>query len=242
MNKIDVLDKGYVRLVDTMGSDLSVVNAARVSYDKESTEFSSNDKGLLKFLIRENHTSPFRHAIMTLEVYAPLFVARQWWKHVIGGQHNEGADPFLAWNESSRRYVTENEEFYVPKDHQWRSKPANNKQGSAEPLPARSEGTDFKNGGEWWTKAMKDTAEDGLRLYREAMERGIAPEQARLFLPANSLYVRWRWTSSLAGVMHFIKLRDEAHSQWEIQEYARAVRAVGSQAFPMSLSGELNEV
>lgn len=223
-----VLDKGYVRLVDSMGSDLSVVNAARVSYDKESQEFNDRDDKLIRFLVRENHTAPFRHAIVTLEVYAPLFVARQWWKHVIGGQHNESAmDPFLAWNESSRRYVTENEEFYIPSE--WRGKPANNKQGSA--------GSVSEEYGNYLSSALRANVERGLYDYREAMENGVAPEQARLFLPANALYVRWRWTSSLQGIMHFIKLRDEAHAQWEIQEYARAVKSLVGTKFPVAIGG-----
>lgn len=225
-HRIDALDKGYVRLVDSMGNDLSVTNAARVSYDKESKEFNNNDERLIKFLVRENHTAPFRHAILTYEVYAPLFVARQWYKHVIGGQHNENfQDPFLAWNESSRRYVTENEEFYIPSE--WRGKPANNKQGSA--------GT-VENGG-YWTVNMEDIVQQGLELYREAMESGMAPEMARLYLPANALYVRWRWTSSLQGVMHFINLRDEAHAQFEIQLYAKAVKELARSKFPVCIGG-----
>lgn len=236
MDKIDVLDKGYVRLVDHMGSDLSVVNAARVSYDKESQEFSRNDDRLLKFLVRENHSAPFRHAIVTFETYAPLFVARQWWKHVIGGTHDEfpdllfpGMDPFLAWNESSRRYVTENEEFYIPNFTEWRAKPANNKQGSA--------GEVEDEVGMNYTELLEHFTTKGWNLYQQAMDEGIAPEMARLFLPANALYVRWRWTSSLQGVMHFIKLRDEAHAQWEIQEYARAVKSLTGDVFPASIGG-----
>lgn len=217
-----VLDKGYVRLVDSMGNDLSVVNAARVSYDKESKEFDGKDQKLINFLIRENHTAPFRHAVLSFEVYAPLFVARQWWKHIIGGQQN--LDPFLAWNESSRRYVTENEEFYIP--NVWRGKPADSKQGS-------SETRNGKYSNEAWGETMRDVIVQGKLNYQAAMEDGIAPEQARLFLPANALYVRWRWTSSLQGVMHFINLRDEAHAQWEIQQYAKAVRAVSTSQFPV---------
>lgn len=227
-NKIEVLDKGYVRLVDSMGSDLSVVNAARVSYDKESKEFNDKDAKLISFLVRENHTAPFRHAIITYEVYAPLFVARQWWKHVIGGQHNEHfSDPYLAWNESSRRYVTENEEFYIPSE--WRGKPANNKQGS--------EGTVSEEYGKYLSSALRGNIERGLYDYREAMDAGVAPEQARLFLPANALYVRWRWTSSLQGVMHFIKLRDDSHAQWEIQQYAAGVKELARLKFPISIGG-----
>lgn len=226
---VDVLDKGYVRYVDHMGTDLNVVNAARASYAKESLEFDGKDEKLLNFLVRENHTAPFRHAILSLEIYAPLFVARQWWKHVIGGTQDEftgllypGLDPFLAWNESSRRYVTETPEFYLAR---WRGKPANNKQGSA----------DFLENMEYFDHLLESHYEAGLALYEEAMAAGIAPEQARLFLGANGLYVRWRWTSSLQGVQHFIRLRDEEHAQWEIQEFARGVKKIAAEHFPVSI-------
>lgn len=229
MTKIDVLDKGYVRLVDHMGNDLNVVNAARVSYDKESKAFGENDTRLLNFLVRENHTAPFRHGIVSLEVYAPLFVARQWWKHVIGGTHEEEGDddPFTAWNESSRRYVTEKEEFYNPESDMWRAKPANNKQGSGENLNVLK--------GFHWHGELADHIRKSVELYQEAMEAGVAPEQARLFLPAYALYVRWRWTTSLQGAMHFIKLRNEAHAQFEIQEFARAVKQLTASVFPVSI-------
>lgn len=225
-NLVNVLDKGYVRFVDKMGTDLNVVNAARVSFDKESRDFNDKDERLLAFLVRENHTAPFRHAVLSFEVYAPLFVARQWWKHVVGGEHNENnLDPFLAWNESSRRYVTENEEFYIPSE--WRGKPENNKQGSLGPV-SETIGAGFKI-------ALDKHVSDSVELYRRAMVSGIAPEQARLFLPANALYVRWRWTSSLQGVMHFLKLRDDSHAQWEIQQYAKAVKSISKEHFPVSI-------
>lgn len=229
IEQVDVLDKGYVRYIDHMGSDLNVVNAARASYAKESLEFNDKDERLLNFLVRENHTAPFRHAILSLEVYAPLFVARQWWKHIIGGTQDEflapawpGLDPFLAWNESSRRYVTETPEFYMAR---WRGKPDNNKQGS----------TDFLDNMEYFDHLLESHYEAGLELYNEAMAAGIAPEQARLFLGANGLYVRWRWTSSLQGVQHFIRLRDEEHAQWEIVQFAKGVRQIAAERFPVSI-------
>jgi thymidylate synthase (FAD) len=221
MTKIDVLDKGYVRLVDTLGDDLSVVNAARVSYDKEVAEFSTKDAGLLNFLIREGHTSPFRHAALTFEVYAPLFVARQWWKYAVASSH---VDDQNGWNESSRRYITESEEFYVPSASSWRSKPENSKQGSGEPINASS--------GFYYTNKLNDTINEGVRLYHEAMSDNIAPEIARLFLPAYAMYVRWRWTVSLQGVMTFLDQRLEHDAQKEIQDYAFAVKDLAHGAFP----------
>jgi thymidylate synthase (FAD) len=230
MNQINVLDDGYVRLVDTLGSDLSVVNAARVSYDKESDEFSERDSKLIKFLVREGHTSPFRHAAVTMEVYAPLFVARQWWKYAVASTH---VDDQNGWNESSRRYITEEEQFYVPLHDEWRSKPENSKQGSGEPV-SDSLGMVYTN------KLIKMIAQ-GTEWYHEAMDDGIAPELARLFLPAYGMYVRWRWTVSLQGIMTFLDQRLEHDAQWEIQEYAKAVKNLVHGAFPETFKALENE-
>ena len=223
-NKISVLDNGYVRLVDTLGNDLSIVNAARVSYDKESSEFEPRDEKLLKFLIREGHTSPFRHAALTFEVYAPLFVARQWWKYAVGSTH---VDDQNGWNESSRRYITEDEEFYVPSASSWRSKPENSKQGSGAPIH-------YSNGA-YYTNKLNELIVQGTKLYHDAMKDNIAPEIARLFLPAYGMYVRWRWTTSLQGVATFLDQRLPHDAQVEIQEYAKAVQELTSQAFPATM-------
>lgn len=222
-NKINVLDAGYVRLVDVLGSDLSIVNAARVSYDKESAEFSEKDKKLINFLWTENHTSPFRHAAMTFEIYAPLVVARQWWKYAVASTH---IDDQNGWNESSRRYITENEEFYIPKGNQWRSKPENSKQGSGEPLSSEIGG--------YFTNKLFDIISEGNALYKKAMEAGIAPEQARLFLPAYGMYVRWRWTTSLHGVINFLDQRLKHDAQSEIRDYAEAVKNLTKVSFPVT--------
>ena len=221
MDKIDVLDEGYVRLVDTLGNDLSVVNAARVSYDKESGDFEPRDAKLIQFLIREGHTSPLRHAALTFEVYAPLFVARQWWKYAVSSTH---VDDQNGWNESSRRYITEEEQFYVPLPEEWRSKPANSKQGSGEPIDPEI-GADY-------TQLLIQHIASGTKAYHAAMDDGVAPELARLFLPAYGMYVRWRWTVSLQGVMTFLDQRLEHDAQWEIQKYAQAVQQLSNEAFP----------
>ena len=221
MNRIDVLDEGYVRLVDTLGDDLSVVNAARVSYDKESGDFEPRDAKLIQFLIREGHTSPLRHAALTFEVYAPLFVARQWWKYAVSSTH---VDDQNGWNESSRRYITEEEQFYAPLPSEWRSKPENSKQGSGEPLD--------ENDGAMLFQWLVQTINDGTEKYHRAMDIGVAPELARLFLPAYGMYVRWRWTTSLQGVMTFLDQRLEHDAQWEIQKYAQAVEILSADAFP----------
>jgi thymidylate synthase (FAD) len=222
---INVLDEGYVRLVDVLGDDLSVANAARVSYDKESNEFTERDAKLLNFLIRERHTSPFRHAALTFEVYAPLFVARQWWKYAVASTH---VDDQNGWNESSRRYITEEEKFYIPLPHEWRSKPENSKQGSGEPVDEEIGAKHFQR--------LAETVVQGTEAYHDAMNDGVAPEIARLFLPAYGMYVRWRWTVSLQGILTFLDQRLEHDAQWEIQEYATAVKDLAHYAFPQTFA------
>ena len=219
---IKVLDKGYVRLVDVMGSDLTPVNAARVSYDKESKELNEKDEKLLKFLAREGHTSPFRHAMLQFEVYAPLMCARQWWKYCIGSSHQ---DNMMAWNESSRRYITEEPFFYIPDE--WRKAPENSKQGSGEVLDGKRN--------LMVSMVYSNYIKFSLDQYEFALESGVCAEQARLFLPAYGLYVRWYWTSSLQGVAHFLNQRLEHDAQKEIQEYAKAVKTLSESKFPVSL-------
>jgi thymidylate synthase (FAD) len=232
MQKIDVLDNGYVRLVDVMGSDLTVANSARVSYDKESHELTDKDIRLIKFLARESHTSPFRHAMLQFEVYSPLMVARQHFKYIVGSSIQEATgDNMTAWNESSRRYITEEPTFYIPKENEWRKAPENSKQGSGEQLPPAS--------GFIFTDELEKYIEEGERLYNFAIEHGgICAEQARLFLPAYGMYVRYFWTASLQSVCHFLNQRLAHDSQVEIQAYAKAVLELAKPHFPVSI-GEL---
>lgn len=230
---LKVLDKGYVRLVDTLGDDLRVVNAARVSYDKESTEMDEKNERLIRFLAKNEHTSPFRHCFMQFEVYAPLLVARQWWKYVVGSSHQ---DNMAAWNESSRRYITEEPEFHIPEAHEWRMKPENSKQGSGLPMFLYDDAGASKA-----TGALKEHIMKGVQAYEKAMEMGICAEQARLFLPAYALYVRWYWSSSLAGVAHFINQRIAHDAQKEIQLYAEAVKHFAEEQFPISMKELLSD-
>lgn len=216
--KIDVLDKGYVRLVDVMGSDLSVVNAARASFAKESQAMTDGDAKLIRYLATNGHTSPFRHAFMSFEVKAPLMCARQWWKHVVGSDHTMD-----AWNEASRRYVTMLEEFYVPV---FRVAPENKKQGSGET---------HHNSSDWQRQLMK-FQNTGKWLYRAALDDGVAPELARCFLPADCQYVVWRWATSLQAVAHFLTQRLDEHAQWEIRQYADAVYQMAVERFPVSIA------
>jgi thymidylate synthase (FAD) len=232
---VNVLDRGYVRLIDSMGTDLTVANSARVSYDKQADDMSPRDEKLIKFLADEDHTSPFRHGVMQFEVYTPLMVARQWWKYVIGSDHSDVEtqteksfrDPLSAWNESSRRYITEEPKFYIPGYKDWRSKPENSKQGSGDCL-SESQGKPF-------TLALMNYVEEGEKLYEHALQQGIAPEQARLFLPAYGVYVRYYWTASVQGVAHFLNQRLEKDAQKEIQVFAQAVETLAKTKFPVAL-------
>lgn len=247
-DKIDVLNKGYVRLIKSMGDDLDPVNSAKVSFAKESTEFGEREARLLAFLQREEHSSVFRHSALTFEIYAPLFVARQWFKYAVASTHLEDQN---GWNESSRRYVTETPEFYIPKKSEWRSAPENRKQGSGEPLKDMDDiqwgawryndydpsiiDDDAENFGNFWTEELEDYIQKAVDLYEAAMGNGVAAEQARLFLPAYGMYVRWRWTASLGAVMHFLQQRLEHDAQKEIQDYAKAVHDVTADIFPVCM-------
>ncbi|ANY70760.1 thymidylate synthase, flavin-dependent [Paenibacillus sp. BIHB 4019] len=212
-----------------MGSDLTVVNAARVSYAKESTELTDRDRRLIAFLAREGHTSPFRHAILQYEVYAPLMVARQWWKYVIGSAHYEGTgDSLDAWNESSRRYITEEPVFYIPQADEWRSAPDNSKQGSGGSVA-------FEIGQEAMERLI-GLVDRGVRNYEWALSVGICPEQARLFLPAYGMYVRWYWTASVQSVAHFLSQRLAHDAQAEIQAYAKAILTFVEAKFPVAIN------
>jgi thymidylate synthase (FAD) len=226
-NMLNVLDKGYVRLVDIMGSDLSIANAARASYAKESKELSTSDARLIDFLARENHMSPFRHAFMTFEFKAPLMVARQHWKYVVGSDHTMD-----SWNESSRRYITMEPEFYIPKNEEWRTAPENLKQGSAGPVDPWT--------GSVLTENLMKYVEQGEAYYNLAMESGVAPEQARLFLPAYGMYVVYRWSCSLQSACLFLNQRLEQDAQVEIREYAKAMYKLLSPKFPVSMNCLVN--
>jgi thymidylate synthase (FAD) len=216
-----VLDKGYVMLIDTMGSDITVVNSARVSFDKSVKSIGRTDISLIDYLVRHRHDSVLRHCAMSFEIYAPLFIARQWWKHHVSAT---AVDDQNGWNESSRRYVTEVPEFYVPDT--WRAAAENKKQGSGGDV---QEHLNIK-----YNDHLDEYIEQGMKLYEQAMADGICVEQARMFLPAYSMYIRWRWTASLNALLHFISLRLEHHAQWEIQQYAAAIAAAVKEAFPIT--------
>ncbi len=222
--KVEVLDHGYVRLVNSMGTEVDIANAARVSYEKEVYAIQDSDRRLINFLISHRHDSTLRHNVMSFEIYAPLMVARQWWKHHVASAHVEDQN---GWNESSRRYITEHPVFYIPTWDEWREKPENNKQGSG--------GSVDKETGVVAKQLMQKHVEKSMELYVEAMARGIAPEQARMFLPAYSMYVRWRWTASLNAILSFLELRQGETAQDEITLYANAVATFVEGQYPITM-------
>lgn len=222
------LDKGYVRLVDTMGGDLSVVNAARASFAKESTELSDKDVRLIRFLLREDHGSVLRHAFFSLEVKAPLMVARQWWKYVVGSDHTMD-----GWNEASQRYITIDNEFYVPNLDEWRSSPENKKQGSGELLDSGI--------GNYLTEMLERTQRSCVDAYNVAIDNNVAQEQARGYLPAYFMYTIWRWSGSLQSLLHFLQQRLEHDAQHEITVYARAILELVEPHFPETIKAQLEK-
>lgn len=207
-----------VDLIDSMGSDLTVVNAARVSYDKTSSQLSDKDIKLIHYLANHNHWSPFSHAFLQFRIKAPIFVARQLGKHQVG----------LSWNEVSRRYVDTPPEFYMPE--KWRGRPENSKQGSDGEAKSQYF-PDLYN---------KDIVELASENYRKMVMQGVAPEMARMILPQNT-YTEWYWSGSLYSFARVCHLRLDKASQFEVQEVARQLSAHCNTLFPHSWNALMKE-
>ncbi len=220
--KLPILDKGYVRFIDSMGDDLSAINAAKASFMKASKELGPKEESLLKYLIRNNEYSPFRHATLQFEIKAPIQVCRQWWKYAVGSNFNEH---FIAWNEASRRYLTTDIEFYIPK--QFYLVPDNKKQGSGGDVSIDINAK--------WRNLFSNKFQELHNLYNEAIEDGICAQQARGILPGNNVYTTWQWTASLQSVLFFLKERLSLNAQDEIREYANAVLKITYQRFPKTV-------
>lgn len=221
-----------VSLLDHMGSDLSVVNAARVSFSKESRykvvgfkntyddygditssglirELERGDVKLIQYLAEHNHWSPFSHAFATFRIKAPIFVARQLAKHQVG----------LSWNEVSRRYVDSEPEFYIPTE--WRKRADDKKQGSSDEVVSVP------------TNFVEDHLKTLTRAYTDLIEHGVAPEQARMLLPQNMM-TEWVWSGSLCAFARVCILRLDNHTQKETQEVAKLLDKHMSVLYPVS--------
>ena len=234
--KIEVLDKGHVELMDHMGSDLTVCNAARVSFNKESEwglDFDAierlkscpynkddvrllkeKDEKLIRYLAKHNHWTPFAHPQITLRVKAPVSIRTQFFKHKQG----------FVENEISRRYVSYEPEFYSPT---WRGKPTDGAKQGSEDFITEETRTNL------YDAIYRESYETALHVYNTLIEKGIAPEQARFVLP-QGMYTEWYWTGSLAAYARFYKQRKDDHAQWEIREYANAVGKIIEPYFPVS--------
>jgi thymidylate synthase (FAD) len=217
--KKEVLDKGFVEVIDSLGTDLTVVNSARVSFGKRHTKYTDGDRKLVRFLAKYKHFSPFRHMIVQFHLKAPEFVMRQWYKHVVGIETTSSSSTKdHAWNELSGRYVPV-EEYYIPEV--FRAQSDDNKQAS------EGEIEDQKQGYFLWEKGLHQVQE----TYKELLELGVAKEQARAILPL-SQYTEVYWTASFQAIMNFIELRDEDTAQWEIRQYAKCLKEMMYDIYP----------
>jgi len=211
-----------VVLVDHMGNDLTVVNAARVSFGKHVDTFTDKDEKLIQYLAKHNHWSPFAHCFMQFRIKAPIFVARQLVKHQVG----------LTWNEVSRRYVDDEPEYYYPTE--WRGKPTNSKQGSS----GKAKSQYFPN------KYAQDICELAHVNYLKMIQQGIAPEQARMILPQNT-YTEWYWSGSLMAFARVCEQRLDPHSQEETRTIAGYIDEYIWSLYPhsyLAMKGQQNEV
>jgi len=229
--KTVVLDKGFIEVIDILGSDLTVVNSARVSFGKRKTKLDKSDEKLIKYLIENKHYSPFRHVLVQFHIKAPEFVMRQWYKHVVGIE-TTSTHPTKdhAWNEISGRYVeTDSQNIYIPEV--WRAQSKDNKQASFGNVDQQDIATEL------FITGMQKL----FYAYRQLINMGVAKEQARILLPLN-IYTEVFWTASFQAIMNFIDLRDDDHAQWEIREYAKVIKQIMLDEFPIITKLWLNNL
>ncbi len=215
-----------VTLLNSMGTDLSVVNAARVSFNKQSQwghhvpgqgifELKEGDKKLIRYLAKHGHWTPFGHCTLSYHIKAPIFVARQLVKHQVG----------LVWNEVSRRYVDDEPEFWEPES--WRSRPVDSKQGSGD------ETITWLDRNERAGSAMAKVYKESRRVYNKMIKANIAPEQARMILPQSTM-TEWYWTGSLYAFARVCGLRCKGDTQKETRDIAWEIHDLAKEKFPIS--------
>ena len=216
---IKVLDHGFIRVVDYMGDDAAVVQAARVSYGKGTKTFNE-DAGLINYLMRHKHTTPFEMCELKLHVKLPIFVARQWIRHRTG-----------SFNEYSARYSIMDKEFYTPSNENLGLQSACNKQGTEGRLDETVANTAIKD--------IVSHSNYAYDLYQQMIEGGISREIARMVLPIN-IYSQWYWKVDLKNLLDFLKLRTNPHAQYEIRVYAEEIEKILSQWLPITYSAYKN--
>ncbi|AWD33440.1 Thymidylate synthase ThyX [Candidatus Fokinia solitaria] len=212
--RFDVLDKGFIRVIDYMGDDSAVVQAARVSYGK-GTKKVLEDRGLIRYLMRNRHTTPFEMCEIKLHIKLPIFIARQWMRHRTG-----------SFNEYSARYSILDSDMYTPDDSTPCLQSSSNKQG-------RDTTVDTTLGKQISSSIQKNN-ETAYLLYEELLANGVAKEIARIVLPLNC-YTQFYWKVNLNNLMHFIKLRLDRHAQYEIRQYAKILYDILKIWVPTSL-------
>lgn len=216
-----VLDQGYVRLIRIDGSDADIIAAARQSYDKDAhdeTRTEDQDRRLLNYLMRNDHTSPFEMAGIVVQVKCPIFVARQWIRHRTA-----------SVNEMSGRYTQLPDEYYLPTPDRIQGQSKDNKQGS--------DGTALKDAGVI-LDGLSYAQVEAQSVYEDTLQKGVSKELARICLPV-SIYTTFTWRLDLHNLLHFLRLRLHPHAQWEIREYAKVLLEICQEAFPLSTEAAL---
>ena len=213
-NAIQVLDHGFVRLDDCMASDLSVVNSARVSFGRRKTEMDESDEGLIRFLMRDRHGTPFEHNAFRFHIRTPIFVAREWFRHRVG-----------SFNEFSMRYARATDDFYVPEPEDVRTQVGKPGAYSFEPVsPELAEQT---------REEIRAVYEQAYATYERLVEAGVARELARAVMPVGA-YTEFYWTVNARALMNFVALRAHETAQREIRRYAEAVETFFAEAMPVT--------
>lgn len=210
-----VLDKGFVRLVDYLGGDQRIVQSARVSYGA-GTKSYRQDKGLINYLLRNEHTSPFEQVVLTFHTKMPIFVARQWVRHRTA-----------RLNEISGRYSVMEQEFYIPAPEHIAAQSSDNKQGRESEPMAPEEGKAVR-------EALETSYAEAYETYQALLQRGVARELARVVLPL-SLYTEWYWQIDLHNLFHFLKLRVDPHAQYEIRAYGEVMLDITRRVCPIAV-------
>src|SRR6186997_3633331 len=213
-NTIPVLDHGFVRLDDAMASDLSVVNGARVSFARHKAEMDDSDAGLIRFLMRERHGTPFEHNSFRFHIRCPIFVAREWFRHRVG-----------SFNEFSMRYAKATDDFYVPEPEDVRSQVGKPGAYSFEPVSDEL--------AEQTREKLQAVYETAFLVYEQLVELGVARELARSVLPVGA-YTEFYWTVNARSIMNFVSLRAAETAQREIRRYAFAIEAFLAREMPIT--------
>jgi len=212
--RIDVLDDGFVRLDGAMADDLSVVNGARVSFARRKEEMDDSDEGLIRFLMRERHGTPFEHNAFRFHVRCPIFVAREWFRHRVG-----------SFNEFSMRYARASDEFYVPDAEDVRTQVGKPGAYSFEPVSDEL--------AEQTREKLQEVYDAAYQTYEELVEAGVAREVARAALPVGA-YTEFYWTVNARSLMNFISLRNSETAQREIRRYAEACERFLEEQMPVT--------